>query len=66
MDNKISVNEKEADTSEEAFLNDFSSSPYKFGFKTVIETEAFPKGLNVDILDKISQKKKRTKIFERL
>ena len=32
MDNKISVDEKKADTSEEAFLNDFSSSPYKFGF----------------------------------
>ena len=64
MDNKISVNEKEADTSEEAFLNDFSSSPYKFGFKTVIETEAFPKGLNVDILDKISQKKKEPKFLK--
>ena len=63
MDNKISVDEK-ADTSEEAFLNDFSSSPYKFGFKTVIETEAFPKGLNVDILDKISQKKNEPKFMK--
>ena len=31
--------------------------PYKYGFKTEIETEEFPKGLNNKIIKQISDKK---------
>ena len=45
--------EKENDTS----LDTLISTSYKYGFKTDIETEEFPKGLNLDILKQISTKK---------
>jgi Fe-S cluster assembly protein SufB len=38
-------------------LNDIVKSPYKYGFKTEIETEEFPKGLNKKIISQISDKK---------
>jgi Fe-S cluster assembly protein SufB len=41
----------------EAVLEDIVASPYKFGFKTEIETEDFPKGINREIVNKISKKK---------
>jgi len=45
--------EKEHDNS----LDTLISTSYKYGFKTDIETEKFPKGLNLDIIKKISTKK---------
>lgn len=33
------------------------SKPYKYGFKTMIESEVFPKGLNEDVVRAISAKK---------
>jgi Fe-S cluster assembly protein SufB len=38
-------------------LDEFTSSEYKYGFVTNIETETAPKGLNEDIVRFISQKK---------
>ena len=39
-------------------LDEFVTTPYKYGFKTIIETEKFPKGLNLDIVNQISGKKR--------
>ncbi|MEI6242851.1 MAG: Fe-S cluster assembly protein SufB [Chlamydiota bacterium] len=36
---------------------EFSSSDYKYGFSTPIESETFPKGLNEEVIRKISKKK---------
>lgn len=41
----------------ESVVNDLISSPYKYGFKTNIETENFPKGINPDIVKEISRRK---------
>jgi Fe-S cluster assembly protein SufB len=41
----------------EAILENLIQDPYKYGFKTNIETESFPKGLNVKIVQDISKKK---------
>lgn len=35
----------------------FASTEYKYGFSTDVETESLPKGLNVDIIKAISEKK---------
>ncbi len=40
-----------------AILETIASNPYKYGFKTDIESEEFEKGLNLGIVQKISQKK---------
>ena len=37
----------------ETILQDIVESPYKYGFRTEIETEEFPKGLNNTIINKI-------------
>jgi len=42
---------------EEALLEDIVATPYKYGFTTNIETEEFEKGLNQEIVRKISSKK---------
>ena len=47
------MNNNESDTS----LDTFISTSYKYGFKTDIETEDFPKGLNLKIVEQISKKK---------
>jgi len=49
--------EKTPYNSEEAVLDEIISTPYKYGFKTDIETELFPKGINLDIVNQISNKK---------
>jgi len=49
--------EKEASNSE-SILKDIVESPYKYGFKTEIETEQFPKGVNTKIISQIADKKK--------
>ena len=41
--------EKKASNSE-SVLKDIVESPYKYGFKTDIETEQFPKGVNTEII----------------
>jgi len=33
------------------------NKPYKYGFKTIIETDVFPKGLSEDVVRAISAKK---------
>jgi Fe-S cluster assembly protein SufB len=48
--------EKEVSNSE-SVLKDIVESPYKYGFKTEIETEQFPKGVNSEIISQISDKK---------
>nr|YP_009297947.1 hypothetical protein Plocam_049 [Plocamium cartilagineum]AOM67885.1 hypothetical protein Plocam_049 [Plocamium cartilagineum] len=39
-------------------LNSLINEPYKYGFYTEIESEDFPKGLNFEILNRISEDKK--------
>jgi hypothetical protein len=41
----------------EDILDTIVTSPYKYGFTTNLETEEFEKGLNLDIVRKISKKK---------
>ena len=41
---------------EDIILDDIVTGPYKYGFKTDIETEEFEKGLNKDIINKINRK----------
>nr|YP_010736039.1 Ycf24 [Phaeocystis rex]WEL35902.1 Ycf24 [Phaeocystis rex] len=48
------VEKKELDS--ESVLKDIVESPYKYGFKTEIETEQFPKGINNKIICQISDK----------
>ena len=38
-------------------LETLVANPYKYGFKTEIESEEFEKGLNLEIVKKISKKK---------
>jgi Fe-S cluster assembly protein SufB len=45
-------------TESETVVESFVQNPYKYGFKTNIETESFPKGLNLKIIDDISKKKR--------
>jgi len=47
--------ENQLNESEE--IDDIVATPYKFGFTTDIETEEFEKGLNREVLKKISAKK---------
>lgn len=41
----------------DTILQNIVDSPYKYGFRTEIETEEFPKGLNSAIIAQISDKK---------
>ena len=49
--------ENQSPNSEEAILDAIVTTPYKYGFKTNLETEKFEKGLNEEIVKKISLKK---------
>ncbi len=40
---------------QDQILKDFTEKEYEYGFETPIETEYFPKGLNEDIIRKISE-----------
>ncbi len=42
---------------EKKIIDDVTNSDYKWGFVTEIEEESFPKGLNEDVIRKISEKK---------
>jgi Fe-S cluster assembly protein SufB len=56
---------KEEKTSQsEAILNEIISSEYKYGFRTFIETENFPKGLDLETVFTISEKKKSHYFYE--
>jgi Fe-S cluster assembly protein SufB len=44
-------------TESDAILDDIVTTPYKYGFTTDIATEEFEKGLNIEIVRKISRKK---------
>ena len=41
----------------DAILEEIVTTPYKYGFTTEVETEEFEKGLNLEIVKKISSKK---------
>lgn len=47
----------------EEILNDIVATSYKYGFKTKIETEEFPKGINLEIIKTISDKKDEPKFL---
>jgi len=51
------MSEDNLNTSED-ILDTIVATPYKYGFTTNLETEEFEKGLNLDIVRKISQKKR--------
>mmetsp|Transcript_39690 Transcript_39690/g.88185 ORF Transcript_39690/g.88185 Transcript_39690/m.88185 type:complete len:543 (-) Transcript_39690:865-2493(-) len=44
-------------TDEKRDIQRMLNKPYKYGFKTIIESETFPKGLNEDVVRAISAKK---------
>lgn len=44
-------------TEEKRDIQKLLSRPYKYGFRTIIESETFPKGLNEDVVRAISAKK---------
>lgn len=51
--NQISSSKNYSDLS----IRDLVDQPYKYGFKTEVETEEFPKGISLEIVDLISKKK---------
>jgi len=55
--------EKQPNTNE-MLLDDFVTTPYKYGFTTNIETESFPKGLNLNIVKTISKKKEEPEFLK--
>ena len=48
----------------DVILEEIVTSPYKYGFKTDIETEEFPKGITIDIVRKISNKKNEPEFLQ--
>jgi Fe-S cluster assembly protein SufB len=44
-------------TTEDFSIKEFVNQPYKYGFKTEVEVEEFPKGINETVIALISQKK---------
>ena len=56
MSNKINQVSSSKNYGEGGF-KDLVDKPYKYGFKTDVETEEFPKGLSESIIGLISQKK---------
>lgn len=46
-----------AEVSEDETIARLLSKPYKYGFKTIIESDVFPKGLSEDVVRAISAKK---------
>lgn len=57
--NQISSSKSYADTSIKEFVN----QPYKYGFKTLVENEEFPRGLNCDIVTLISERKQEPRFM---
>jgi Fe-S cluster assembly protein SufB len=50
---------------EDIILDDIVTGPYKYGFKTEIETESFPKGLDLNIIQKIIEKKDEPEFLQK-
>lgn len=50
------MSEKQISNSNDV-LDEIVTSPYKYGFKTDIEVEDFPKGINLQTVDSISERK---------
>ena len=50
---------------EDIILDDIVTGPYKYGFKTEIETESFPKGLDLNIIQKIIEKKEEPEFLQK-
>jgi Fe-S cluster assembly protein SufB len=51
------MTKNQSNDSEEAILDAIVATPYKYGFTTNLETEEFEKGLNKEIVEKISLKR---------
>ena len=51
--NQISSSKNYGDTT----LKELVDQPYRYGFKTDVETEAFPRGLDEHVVTLISQKR---------
>lgn len=51
------VAEQEEMSDEKRDIQKMLSRPYKYGFKTMIESDVFPKGLSEDVVRAISAKK---------
>ena len=49
----------------DVILDAIVANPYKYGFKTEIESEEFEKGLNLKIVQKISHKKKEPQFLKK-
>ena len=47
-------------------LNNIINQPYKYGFYTNIDSEDFPKGLNIDIIKLISSYKEEPDYMTKL
>lgn len=56
------MEEKKTNTVE-TFLEEINNSSYKYGFKTNIEVESFPKGIDLQTVYSISQKKNEPKFL---
>jgi hypothetical protein len=52
--------------SEEELLEKVTSTEYKYGFTTDIESDTIPKGLSEEVVRIISAKKKRTRMDVRV
>jgi len=48
---------KKQTSESDSLVENLITSPYKYGFKTDIETEDFPKGINLGIVQEISRRK---------
>ena len=57
--NQVSSSKSYADTSIKEFVN----QPCKYGFKTLVENEQFPRGLNCDIVTLISESKQEPRFM---
>jgi len=56
---------KDQFTESEAVLDSIVTTPYKYGFTTNLETEEFEKGLNEEIVKKISLKKNEPEFLKK-
>jgi len=57
--------ENKVNNSEDAVLEAIVTTPYKYGFTTDVETEEFEKGLNQDIVKRISLKKNEPEFLQK-
>ena len=56
-DSSIKGNTRDKGEEDRGLINDVTSSEYKYGFVTDIDTDIIPKGINEDVVRLISQKK---------